>query len=244
MHIARLALLALLGTLLILNVFSLPAHANDHQLHNKGLALPHKNKRDLIGNLVGNAPDSQPPAAPPSDQTSPPPSPPAAPGSDPSAAKTNSTRPLPNLVGEVLNPPVLVNSGKAGSPTAGTSIESPTSKKNPEEDGEKDDAPGAEYNPNTPADEKAAADNSLSPGLIALVVVFVLAVLSAILFSCYRIRQSRRRRRQSWDEDILKNHAGSVGYSERAGYGIYVGGGNGKEKPDLWRKNLDLFHRE
>ncbi|KAF9189813.1 hypothetical protein BGZ50_000561 [Haplosporangium sp. Z 11] len=261
MHITRLALPAFLGTLLILNTLSLHAHANDHQFHNKGFALLHKDKRDLLGSLVGNAPGPQPPAAPPSGQTSPPPpsgqtspppSPPtqappstsAVPGTNPSVAKASSTGPLPSLIGDVLNPPILGNGGRAGNPTASTSTESPTSKKNPEEDDKTDDAPGAGHNPNTQIDEKVAADNSLSPGLIALIVIFVLAVLSAVLFSCYRIRQSRRRRRQSWDEDILKNHAGSVGYSAHAGYGMYVGGSNSKEKPDLWRKNLDLFHRE
>jgi hypothetical protein len=104
--------------------------------------------------------------------------------------------------------------------------------------------------PSNPQTSQANGDNSgannsaLSPGLIALLVVILLAILAGVLLSCHRIRQSRRRRRQSWDEDILKNHAGSVGYSETGGYGMYVGSGSGMDRPDLWRKNLDLFHRE
>ncbi|KAF9278856.1 hypothetical protein BGZ68_008312 [Mortierella alpina] len=140
--------------------------------------------------------------------------------------------PLPSLVGEVLNP---LGGGSPSTPPA------PTKKKTATDAA---DGAGEASNPSEGAsgDTKGHNDEALSPGLIVLLVIVLVAVLAAVLFSCYKVRQSRRRRHQSWDEDILKNHAGSVGYSEGGGYGMYVGGG--KEKPDLWRKNLDLFHRE
>ncbi|KAF9922790.1 hypothetical protein FBU30_007093 [Linnemannia zychae] len=56
----------------------------------------------------------------------------------------------------------------------------------------------------------------LSSGIVAMIVLVVLAVVAAVLLSCYRIRQSRIRRKERedcWDENILKNHVGPVGYN-------------------------------
>ncbi|KAG0277175.1 hypothetical protein BGZ95_006367 [Linnemannia exigua] len=173
---------------------------------------------------------------------------------------STATGPLPGLISQVLNPPpILGNMGGTPSSTA----TSPTNPKKHPSVPNNDSGVDGNGNPISPSqtshskgDNDSGTDGSaLSPGLITLLVIIVLAILAAVLFSCYRVRQSRRRRHQSWDEDILKNHAGSVGYSESGGgYGMYVGGSGsnvsagagsgGKERPDLWRKNLDLFHRE
>ncbi|KAF9157079.1 hypothetical protein BG015_004155 [Linnemannia schmuckeri] len=209
----------------------------------------------LLGNLFPHGSPSPSPAAAPGG--SPAPTVPTAPGTGTDGTKPNSTAtgPLPGLVSQVLNPPPILGSiGGTPSPTTPT-----TPKKHPSgsaagtgvnDDGTLDD----DGNPATSnqssngkggnTDDPNSGGGPLSPGLIALLVITLLAILAAVLFSCYRVRQSRRRRHQSWDENILKNHAGSVGYSESGGgYGMYVSG-SGNERPDLWRKNLDLFHRE
>ncbi|KAG9069916.1 hypothetical protein KI688_009241 [Linnemannia hyalina] len=208
------------------------------------------NKRDLLGNIFPHGSSSAPPAATPAGSPSPTvPTAPGTGGTGGTQSNSTATGPLPGLISQVLDPPVLGNIG--GVPSSTT----PTKKLPSGGSGANDDStPDDDGNPATPnqsSNAKSGKGNNpnsnggpLSPGLIVLLVVILLAILAGVLFSCYRIRQSRRRRHQSWDEDILKNHAGSVGYSESGGgYGMYVGNG-GKERPDLWRKNLDLFHRE
>lgn len=54
--------------------------------------------------------------------------------------------------------------------------------------------------------------------------------MAAILASCYRIRQSRVRRKERedcWDENILKNHVGAVGYNNGGTSGSISGGSGG-----------------
>ncbi|KAF9307447.1 hypothetical protein BGZ74_000006 [Mortierella antarctica] len=95
-------------------------------------------------------------------------------------------------------------------------------------------------------------EQSISPGMIAVVVLVVLAVIAAVVFSCYRVHQAKRRRHQSFDEDILKNHVPSANnnnaaFAESGGYGLYHGnaaGVIGNKENDPWRKNLDVYHRE
>jgi len=89
----------------------------------------------------------------------------------------------------------------------------------------------------------------ISSGMIAAVVLAVLAVIGAVLFSCYRVRQAKRRRESNFDDDILKHVPGgnNTTYAE-SGYGLYHGNaagviGNNAEN-DPWRKNLDVYHRE
>ncbi|KAG0379417.1 hypothetical protein BGX24_000506 [Mortierella sp. AD032] len=223
------------------------AHANANTINNK---------RDLLGGLLPLGPGASPPA--PTTPAGPPsPTTPSNGGTvDPNQPNSTATGPLPGLISQVLNPPpVLGNIGGAPSSTAST-----IPKKHPSSAPGANNDPGVDGDAATPPQTSHSKDNgsgtdggALSPGLIALLVIIVLSILAGVLFSCYRVRQSRRRRHQSWDEDILKNHAGSVGYSESGGgYGMYVGGSGsgsgvgagGKERPDLWRKNLDLFHRE
>ncbi|KAG9322100.1 hypothetical protein KVV02_005584 [Mortierella alpina] len=224
MRVSRSALYAFLGTLMLVSISFIPVQAIQQQQSSDITLANHK--RDLIGHLIGNQPA---PAPAPGGNIAPPSTPSAAPVG-PDAAKTGSG-PLPSLVGEVLNP----LGGGSSSTTAPTKKKATT---------DATDETGGASTPSEGAssDKKGKADEALSPGLIVLLVIVLMAVVAAVLLSCYKVRQSRRRRHQSWDEDILKNHAGSVGYSEGGGYGMYVGGG--KEKPDLWRKNLDLFHRE
>ncbi|KAK3836095.1 MAG: hypothetical protein JOS17DRAFT_772476 [Linnemannia elongata] len=231
----------LLITLLLIITLSTSLHTTTASTVSSG-----NNKRDLLGNLLplGSSP---PPAAAPAG----PPSPTTAPGSvgtDGTQSNSTATGALPGLISQVLNPPPILGSNGGASSTAPTRRRpSAPGSTNVNDDGTPDD----DGNPATPnqssnvkGGNKNDTDGPLSPGLIVLLVFILLAILAAVLFSCYRVRQSRRRRHQSWDEDILKNHAGSVGYSESGGgYGMYVGNG-GKERPDLWRKNLDLFHRE
>ncbi|CAO3567833.1 unnamed protein product [Mortierella alpina] len=224
MRVSRSALYACLGTLILVSI-STPVQAIRQQ--QPADITPVNHKRDLIGHLIGSQPA---PAPAPGGNTPPPPTSSAAPVS-PSVIKTG-LEPLPSLVGEVLNP----LGGGSSSTTP------PPAKKKTTTDPA--DGTGGASTPSEGAssDTKGNTDEALSPGLIVLLVIVLMAVVAAVLFSCYKVRQSKRRRHQSWDEDILKNHAGSVGYSEGGGYGMYVGGS--KEKPDLWRKNLDLFHRE
>ncbi|KAG0071480.1 hypothetical protein BGZ89_010494 [Linnemannia elongata] len=75
----------------------------------------------------------------------------------------------------------------------------------------------------------------LSSGIIAMIIIVVLGVLATILLSCYRIRQSRVRRKERedcWDENILKNHVGTVGYNGGAN-GSISGGSNGVGSIDV-----------
>jgi len=63
-----------------------------------------------------------------------------------------------------------------------------------------------------------------------MIVLVVLAVVAAVLASCYRIRQSRVRRterEECWDENILKNHVGNGGYNTPGSGGTSVHGGGG-----------------
>ncbi|KAG0358049.1 hypothetical protein BG005_002799 [Podila minutissima] len=202
----------LFSTLVVLAALSL-AHS---QIEARGARFAIR-KRDLLGNLIGannsNPQPAQPPAAP------------ASPTTD--AAKPS----VPSLLNGVL--PVV-----GGTPVGPTGSVMPPKK--PHSAGDDTTGAGAP-NPTGPAQETNAPEQTpLSPGLITVVIVVFVSLLVAILFSCYKIRQARQRRHRNLDEDILKNHAGSVGYSEGGGYGMYVGH---KESPDLWRKNLDLFHR-
>ncbi|OAQ33235.1 hypothetical protein K457DRAFT_15799 [Linnemannia elongata AG-77] len=87
----------------------------------------------------------------------------------------------------------------------------------------------------------------LSSGIIAMIIIVVLGVLATILLSCYRIRQSRVRRKERedcWDENILKNHVGTVGYNGGAN-GSISGGSNGvgsidikSEAARIWRVKI------
>ncbi|KAF9574175.1 hypothetical protein EC968_007270 [Mortierella alpina] len=224
MRIARSALYAFLGTLILISISSIHVQAKRQKQSSDIITANHK--RDLIGHLIGNQPA---PAPAPGGNIAPPSTSSAAPVS-PDTAKTGSG-PLPSLVGEVLNP-----LGGASSSTT------PPTKKKPTTDAADGTGGAAAPSEGVSSDTKGTDNEALSPGLIVLLIIVLMAVVAAVSFSCYKVRQSRRRRHQSWDEDILRNHAGSVGYSEGGGYGMYVGGG--KEKPDLWRKNLDLFHRE
>ncbi|KAF9324858.1 hypothetical protein BG006_000164 [Podila minutissima] len=202
----------LFSTLVVLAALSL-AHS---QIEARGARFAIR-KRDLLGNLIGanssNPQPAQPPAAPASPTTN--------------TAKAG----VPSLLNGVL--PVV-----GGTPVGPTGSVVPPKK--PHAAGDDTTGAGAP-SPTGPAQETNAPEQTpLSPGLIAVVTVVFVSLLVAIFFSCYKIRQSRQRRHRNLDEDILKNHAGSVGYSGGGGYGMYVGH---KESPDLWRKNLDLFHR-
>ncbi|KAF9916751.1 hypothetical protein BX616_002929 [Lobosporangium transversale] len=84
---------------------------------------------------------------------------------------------------------------------------------------------------------------ALSSGLIVFVIIVAIGVILAVAFSCYRIQQSRCLRHQSWGEDFLKDHAGSVGYSESAGYGMYISSNGNKGKSNFWRKTLGMLRR-
>ncbi|KAI7819094.1 hypothetical protein BC939DRAFT_271781 [Gamsiella multidivaricata] len=72
-------------------------------------------------------------------------------------------------------------------------------------------------NSTTPAVTRVASDGNigLSGGLIAMIVLVLLGITTAVLFSCYRIRQSdrRRRKRETWDVNVLKDYIGSVEFS-------------------------------
>ncbi|KAI1320962.1 hypothetical protein EDD11_009285 [Mortierella claussenii] len=67
----------------------------------------------------------------------------------------------------------------------------------------------------TDATNSKKSSTTIAPGLIVMIVVVLLTIVVAVLFSCYKIRQTnnRRKKRESWDEDILKNHiGGGAGY--------------------------------
>ncbi|KAG0082451.1 hypothetical protein BGZ93_010264 [Podila epicladia] len=215
MHLSRI----LFTTLVVLAALSL-AHS---QIEPRGARFAIR-KRDLLGNLIGANNSNPQPAQPPTA--------PASPTGD-NAAKPGVAGPIPSLLSDVLSPP-----GVGGTPAGPTG--SAVLPKKPHPAGDDTTGAGAP-GPTGPAQETNAPEQTfLSPGLIAVIIVVFMSLLVAILFSCFKIRQARQRRHRNLDEDILKNHAGSVGYSEGGGYGMYVGH---KESPDLWRKNLDLFHR-
>jgi len=225
------------------------------------LTANQRERRDLLGSLLPlNNPAPAPAPAPV------PASPPAVSpiAGTPAGSPTTTTpppdpviAPLPSLIGGVLTHPPLIGGGGSSSSTAGATVPSATvpGKKQPTNgassptvsDSDSDDGGSGNTGNNSKntgskigGDDGAVSENPLSPGVIALIVVVLVAILVVIVFSTFRIRQARqkRRQRQSWDQDILRNNAGSVGYSEGAGYGMYVG----QEKSDVFRKNLDLFH--
>ncbi|KAF9380285.1 hypothetical protein CPB97_008479 [Podila verticillata] len=204
------------STLIVLAALSL-AHAQlDEARAERFIAIK---KRDLLGNLlpISNNSNNPPPAQPPAAAASP----------TDSAKPGAAGGPIPSLLNDVLNQP----GGTPMTPTASA----PKKPHSSSDDTTGAGAPG----PTAPAPESNPPEQtSISPTLIAVVSVVLVALLVAILFSCHRIRQSRQRRHRNLDEDILKHHNGSVGYSEGGGYGMYVG-----KESDLWRKNLDLFHR-
>ncbi|KAG0003479.1 hypothetical protein BGZ80_004296 [Entomortierella chlamydospora] len=253
MRISRLTLLTLIGALFLSSTLALHDKTFDVVANNN--AFENK-KRDLIGGLFNSQSSQGSPASAPASTSAPtqPTSNLGSPSTTSDPTNTSTTaQPLPSLISNILNPSPVANP----TGTATTTAASMNPKRKPKS-GTSSSADGVNnsndntdsningtsiYPANKSQDETQSSE--LAPGLIAVMIILVLAILAAVAFSCYKIRQSQRRRRESWSEDILKNHAGSVGYSKGAGYGMYVGdGGFGKEKPDLWRKNLDLFHRE
>ncbi|KAF9353321.1 hypothetical protein BGX26_008895 [Mortierella sp. AD094] len=271
MRISRLTLLTLVGALFLSSTLAL--HDNIHDIvtnnafENKkrdliGSLLPPVNKQPAQS-PPASAPAPAPASAPvpsPAPAPAPPARNPGSPSTTSDVTKTGITAPpLPSLISEVLDP------SPVGNPTGSASATTTAAPMNPGMNPKKKPATGtsgSSANGVNNSDDNAGLNNNavsvdpanksqdetsssgLAPGLIAVMIILVLAILAAVMFSCYKIRQTRRRRRESWGEDILKNHAGSVGYSEGTGYGMYVGGeGYGKAKPDLWRKDLDLFHR-
>ncbi|KAF9425227.1 hypothetical protein BGZ94_007726 [Podila epigama] len=187
-------------------------------------------KRDLLGNLIPFGSSVITPAAavpPPAAQ------PPAAP-----TINLNEPVPLPSLINSVLAPLPTVVGGATSTTTV--PVLGPGHSASGVARGTTAAGPPPPTDTSLEENSMRPSQNSISPGLIAFIVVVLLSLLIAVMFSCYKIRQARHRRHRNLDEDILKNHAGSVGYSEGSGgYGMYIG----KESPDLWRKNLDLFHR-
>ncbi|KAG0206774.1 hypothetical protein BGX28_001847 [Mortierella sp. GBA30] len=71
----------------------------------------------------------------------------------------------------------------------------------------------------------SSGGGGLSGGLIAMIIIVILAIMAAVIFSCYKIRQSRnfRRRRETWDEDILRNHIGDYATSHPSAAASVVG---------------------
>lgn len=208
----------LFNTLVVLAALSL-AHAQLDDARAERF-IPIK-KRDLLGLIPLSNNNSNPQPA----------QPPAAPASPTDSVKPGvAGGPIPSLLNDVLNQPPV--GGTPVGPTVSVAVP-----KKPHPSGDDTTGAGAP-SPTAPAPESNSPEQtSLSPSLIAVVSVVFVTLLAAILFSCYKIRQSRQRRHRNLDEDILKHHTGSVGYSE-GGYGMYVG-----KESDLWRKNLDLFHR-
>ncbi|KAF9429901.1 hypothetical protein BGZ76_001065 [Entomortierella beljakovae] len=210
MHISKLILPALLGVIFLSSTLAL------HTIRTESSDISPselKNKRDLLGNLLpmGQNPQNGSPEPVSSSNT---------PGSSPSTnnpTTTSGSNPIPSLFSDVL-----------GSPSSSASSSAPTTqpKKKPgttSADGTDPSQGTAGGDPNSPAPTGKSNGESSSSGL------------APIIFSCYKIRQSRRRRHESWTENILKNHTGGVGYTEGGGYGMYVGnGGYGKDRPDIW----------
>ncbi|KAF9144328.1 hypothetical protein BGX30_013162 [Mortierella sp. GBA39] len=84
-------------------------------------------------------------------------------------------------------------------------------------------------------DAATTPKEGLSSGIVAMIIIIVLGVLAAIFLSCYRIRQSRVRRKERedcWDENILKNHVGTIGYNGGTN-GSISGGSNGVGSIDI-----------
>ncbi|KAF9110013.1 hypothetical protein BGX27_006874 [Mortierella sp. AM989] len=249
MYISRFTLATLLGALLFSCTFALHDNTDDLLTNNNA----HENeKRDLIGSLLPPLED-RPIRSPPAPAPDPPIRNPKSQSTTSDATKTGITGPLPSLINGVFNPSAAANpTSSAATVTTTAPVTNPKKKSSTDtsddssdqstEQGNSPDGTTSKMLPNKAQYEHISS--GLEPGLIALMIIIVLSILTAVAFSCYKIRQARHRRRGSWDEDILKNHAASVGYTEEGGYGMFVGdGGYGKERPDLWRKNLDLFHR-
>ncbi|KAF9972571.1 hypothetical protein BGZ73_004299 [Actinomortierella ambigua] len=222
-------------------------------------------RRDLLGNILPLNPKSpdtpaagEPAASSPPPSSSPPaggggggsaasvPPPPVSP-TDPNHPKAVNSGVLPGLLNGVLgNPPPPGTTSGAGSPQAaptGVGKQPVPATKDTNGDGIPDNQQSGSSQDDTSASNDTAGSSNggdLSPGVIALIVLFTLAILGALGYSCYRICDARRRRRTRRfdDEDILRNHAGSVGYSAGGGYGVYME----KERNDLWG-NLDIFNR-
>ncbi|KAF8981271.1 hypothetical protein BGZ46_003044, partial [Entomortierella lignicola] len=252
MRTSRLLFLTLLGASFISTTVALHVNHNDPLTNIKNNNKFNNKRRDILGGLL-------PPAQP---QPSPQPSPQPAShhasaattslSSDPTKSGNGQAAAVPSLIGGILDPSTTTGPNsvtKTTLPTSPSSQPGLTPKKKPNaggtsSDNSADDGNTSDQNSgnstNTSNRSESDSNSGLAPGLVALLVIILVAISGAVIFSCYKIRQVQRRRRESWNEDILKNHAGSVGYSEGAGYGMYVGGGGGGfSRPDLYRKNLD-----
>ncbi|KAG0255112.1 hypothetical protein DFQ27_006428 [Actinomortierella ambigua] len=182
------------------------------------------------------------------------PPPPASPA-DPNHPKAANSGVLPGLLNGVLggSQPTGTTNDQASPQTAPAGVNKAIPTSAPARDNNGDGVPDnqlpgpASSSNNNPSSNSSVNSNGsssssgeLSPGVIALIVLFTLAILGAFSYSCYRICDARRRRRTRRfdDEDILRNHAGAVGYSAGGGYGVYME----KGRNDVW-KNLDIFNR-
>ncbi|KAI9234832.1 MAG: hypothetical protein BYD32DRAFT_464017 [Podila humilis] len=205
------------------------------------------------------APKPSPPAVDPPKQPTPAPPPPP----PPPPPATTTDEPVPPTSSQPPSNPAPSNPPKKKPPTGPTNT-----KGNGNGNGNGGQTPQTDdsnnNNDDTTASPTPASNNSggmtdpktgqvkqqgISSGMIAVVVLAVLAVIGAVLFSCYRVRQAKRRRESNFDEDILKHVPGgnNTTYTE-SGYGLYHGNaagviGNNMEN-DPWRKNLDVYHRE
>ncbi|KAG0028392.1 hypothetical protein BGZ82_008451 [Podila clonocystis] len=231
-------------------------------------------KRDLLGGLIpvppstSNAP-STPSTAPVTSPDTPPvppapkPSPPApidppkqpttinpptttdAPDLPPATSQPSSS-PAPSSTPPKRKPPTTNTKGGGGqnTQTDDNNIDDTTASPTPSSSSS---GSGRVADPKT---DQKVKEQGISPGMIAVVVLVALAVIAAVLFSCYRVQQAKRRRHQSsFDADILKNHvpANNASFAESGGYGLYHGnaaGVIGNKENDPWRKNLDVYHRE
>ncbi|KAG0231325.1 hypothetical protein BGW42_000311 [Actinomortierella wolfii] len=217
-------------------------------------------RRELLGGILplnpkspeaseaGAAPPAPAPAspavsAPPAGAAVPPPSSPA----DPNNVKTANSGVLPGLLNSVLSPPQASGTANSTTTSVPTAVHKPAAT-----DANGDGIPDRQQQGNTHSssspnpkqsdnDHSSNTNNSVPAGVIALIVLFGLAVVGALLYSCYRIRQARHRRRTRRfdDEDILRGHGSAVGYSDGGGYGVYIE----KERNNIWSRNLDIFHR-
>ncbi|KAG0089535.1 hypothetical protein BGZ93_009802 [Podila epicladia] len=231
-------------------------------------------KRDLLGGLIPGLPNppapSIPPPAPVTSSDIPPapkPSPPAPvdPPTQPITANppaTTSDAPAPPGTSQPPSNPAPPSSPpKRKPPTTSTKIGGGGGSNTPTDDNNNDDtttgptpsssSSGGSGEMTDPSTGQKVKEQGTSPGMIAVVVLVVLAVIAAVAFSCYRVHQAKRRRHQSFDEDILKNHVPSANinaaFVESGGYGLYHGnaaGVIGNKENDPWRKNLDVYHRE
>ncbi|KAG0033044.1 hypothetical protein BGZ81_009486 [Podila clonocystis] len=202
------------------------------------------------------SPDTPP--APPAPKPSPPA--PIDPPKQPTTINPPTTTDAPDL------PPATSQPSSSPAPSAPPKRKPPTTNtkvgggQNTQTDDNSNDDPTASPTPSSsssgggrvadPKTDHKVKEQGISPGMIAVVVLVVLAVIAAVLFSCYRVQQSKRRRHQSgFDADILKNHvpANSAAFAESGGYGLHHGnaaGVIGNKENDPWRKNLDVYHRE